>query len=104
MDRTTFNRIGNLAFYDGWKPNYIYFKSLLTAGETYSDSANNRWRTDLASPIANRAIADATAHSHLNGLSEEDASVAMLERFNNICTFLQNAITYERNNEVGYFK
>lgn len=104
MDRTTFNRIGNLAFYDGWKPNYIYFKSLLTAGETYSDSANNRWRTDLASPIADRAIADATAHSHLNGLSEEDASDAMLERFNSICAFLQNAITYERNNEISYFK
>lgn len=104
MDRTTFNRIGNLAFYDGWKPNYIYFKSLLTAGETYSDSTNNRWRTDLASPIADRAIADATAHSHLNGLSEQEASTAMLERFNTICTFLQNAITYERNNEISYFK
>lgn len=104
MDRTTFNQIGNLAFYDGWKPNYIYFKSLLTAGETYSDSANNRWRTDLASPIADRAIADATARSHLNGLSEKEASAAMLERFNNICTFLQNAITYERNNEINYFK
>ena len=104
IKQTRFNYIGNLAFYDGWKPNYIYFKSLLAAGETYSDSANNRWRTDLALPIANRAIADATSHSHLNGLSEENASIAMLERFNNICTFLQNAITYERNNEVSYFK
>ena len=104
IKQTTFNYIGNLAFYDGWKPNYIYFKSLLTAGESYSDSENNRWRTDLALPIANRAIADATAYSHLNGLSEEDASIAMLKRFNNICTFLQQAITYERNNEVRYFK
>lgn len=102
--QTRFNYIGNLAFYDGWKPDYIYFKSLLAAGENYSDSENNRWRTDLALPIANRAIADATARSHLNGLSEEEASSAMLERFNNICTFLQQAITYERNNEVRYFK
>ncbi len=102
--QTRFNYIGNLAFYDGWKPDYIYFKSLLAAGENYSDSENNRWRTDLALPIANRAIADATARSHLNELSEEEASSAMLERFNNICTFLQQAITYERNNEVRYFK
>ena len=49
---TTFSYIGNLAFYDGWNADYIYFQSLLDASTQYSEAENNRWRTDLASRVA----------------------------------------------------
>lgn len=33
--QTAFSRLGNLAFYDGWSPDYIYFKTLYNAGNYY---------------------------------------------------------------------
>ena len=104
IKRNTFNQIGNLAFYDGWQPNYVYFKSLLTAGITYSESEKNRWRTDLAAPIAERAISDAQSHSTLVANSPDDSIDSFSEKFKTIIRFLRKAYNYERKNEILYFE
>ena len=104
IKRNTFNQIGNLAFYDGWHPNYVYFKSLLTAGTTYSESEKNRWRSDLAAPIAERAISDAQGHSTLVANSPDDSIDDFSAKFKTIIQFLRSAYNYERRNEILYFE
>lgn len=104
IKRNTFNQIGNLAFYDGWHPNYVYFKSLLTAGTTYSESERNRWRSDLAAPIAERAISDAQGHSTLIANSPDDSIDDFSAKFQTIIKFLRSAYDYERRNEILYFE
>lgn len=104
IKRNTFNYIGNLAFYDGWHPNYVYFKSLLAAGVTYSDSERNRWRSDLAAQIAERAINDAQSHSTLVANSPDDSIDNFSAKFKTIIQFLHKAYDYERRNEILYFE
>ena len=96
-----FPHIGNLALYDGWKPNYVYFSSLLQAGMIFNPEGN--WNGEKAGSIAAQAIADANAHSSIITNSPEDSTTHFLLKFSEIIIFLKKAITFEQQNEKKYF-
>ena len=81
--RTEFSSIGNLAFYNGWSPNYVYFNSLLRASMSYD--ANNSWNTKAASEVASKAVDD--AKSHLNMFNNYDIGFPNADSFCN-CTIV----------------
>lgn len=97
-----FSRIGNLAFYDNWSPNYVYFNTLFYANTLY-EYDNNYWDYAEASMIAKRAENDAQAHSNIISFSEKESNNYMLTQFNKISQFLNTAIIYEQKNEAEYF-
>lgn len=97
----TFQTLGNLAFYDGWHPNYFYFNTL----KSYSVPHKNGWNPDPATAsVAAQAEADAIAKMHLGGRSQEEATQEMENRFLQITNLLTSAYNYEINNEMDYFK
>ena len=102
----SFKQLGNLAFYDGWSPNYVYFSSLLAMAN--SDNLNKKaWGgidRQAASKIAAEAIGHAQQYSHLNGMNPEEANDTMQLKMQQIINFLSSAITYEENNEKTYFQ
>ena len=75
-----FKSIGNLAFYEGWSPSYFYFNTLRHT-ERLSDLRPSAWNPEEAKAIADRAIADAEAHMHFNGLAKDDADLVVREKF-----------------------
>lgn len=102
--KNTFNQVGNLAFYDGWHPEYIYFNTLLKAGEYFTTGTGPRqYNPELAEPIAQQAITDAQIKANYNGLSQEDSIAHFSERFTDIITFLKQAYDYELRTETAYF-
>lgn len=98
----SFKTIGNLAFYDGWSPEYFYFNTLMDADEVNDE--DGYWDARAAQQVAIQAIAEANAKEHLGGLKENDAMEQMSERFNQIAQFLDTAYEYELSNETKYFK
>jgi len=58
-EHSGFRKTGNLTFYDGWSPDYVYFKSLLSYADTISDDHHGGWDPDEAMKIANKAVQDA---------------------------------------------
>ena len=50
----SFYEIGNLAFYEGWSPDYVYFKSLLSANEVFESKNGNSgwWNANAAEEVA----------------------------------------------------
>lgn len=99
-----FQHVGNLAFYDGWHSNYVYFKSLLAAGEYFQTRTKYRpYSPRLAQPIAQKAISDATIAKNFNGESEEDSISHFSQRFQDIINFLKQAYAYEVSTEKAFF-
>lgn len=98
----TFNQMGNLAFYDGWSPHYVYFQSLLS--RAWADSnPNGSWNTDLAGERAATAVSDAIAHSTPQNMTQEESIQYFLNKFDAIVSFLETAIEAERASEKAYF-
>lgn len=102
----SFNRVGNLAFYDGWNPNYVYFNSLLYANQTYGlKKGPSPWDAQEAASIANRAISNAKAHANFGDIRERgESNEYLFEQFKRIVQFLSRARKYELNNELNFFK
>lgn len=97
----TFQDLGNLAFYDGWHPNYFYFNTLSSFLVTHK----NGWTPSPgAISIAQQAKADAQAQMHIGGRNEQEAIQEMENRFLQITMMLTSAYNYELNNEMDYFK
>lgn len=103
MAQGSFKTIGNLAFYDNWKPEYFYFHTLWKASEVYNED-NSYWDPIAASKVAKKAIDQAESKRFINGMNENDAITEMTTRFEDICNFLDIAYNYELNNEMRYFK
>lgn len=103
MAQNLFKSIGNLAYYHDWSPNYFYFNSLRAIANMDNDHTSYGSPT-LAAIRAQQAIDDAEAHSNFNNMTEEDASTYMLDRFQNIITFLRAAYNMELANEQAFFK
>ena len=102
-----FNRIGNLAFYNGWSPNYVYFKSLINAGLVYNDSNNNpytSWDGAAASEVAKVAIGHAQQGNNAFGYNEDEIINKFMIKFQQIHIFLNAAIMYEQGVEKQFFK
>lgn len=100
IKQSTFSQIGNLAFYDGWSPDYIYFNTLYKADIKFDD--NNTWDPELAGPVAQEAINAAKTHKFIKNNSMEDSNRYFEERFTGdqgIITILEKAYKYEYNNE-----
>ena len=99
-----FRQIGNLMFYDGWHPDYVYFKTLLKAKEYYPTGIGPRpYDPEAAGIYADAAIRDAQAHANFNNLSEGDSIDEFSQRFTDILAFLKKAYDYELKNETAYF-
>ncbi len=101
IKQTTFSRVGNLAFYDGWSPTYIYFKSLYNASNYYIvNNGPGSWDPSQAQPIAQQAISDALGHQYIKNNSKEDSDKHFEEQFTQkIIPFLEKAYLYEKQNE-----
>ena len=59
--RGEFREIGNLAFYDGWSCDYVYFKSLLHIAQAQEKDnvIKGTWNTQKAAKVASEAVQDA---------------------------------------------
>lgn len=101
--RGEFREIGNLAFYDGWSCDYVYFKSLLHIAQAQEKDnvIKGTWNTQKAAKVASEAVQDAQSHLHLKKTQEENDKY-FLEKFNQIVKFLEEAITAEKANEDAY--
>ena len=103
MGQNLFKSIGNLAYYHNWSPNYFYFSSLFGIANM-TNTRTSYGSPSLASTRAQQAINDAQAHSNMNNMNEEDASAYMINRFENVITFLRAAYNMELANEQAFFK
>ena len=102
MANGNFNQIGNLAFYDGWSPDYVYFKSLLNYA--WANPNQGTWNTEAAGAIAAQAAFDATGNAIFPGTSsQEESDMYFLQKMQYIIAFLKKAIAYEQSNEKQYF-
>ena len=100
-----FSNLGNLAFYDGWHPDYVYFKTLYNASVTFGlNKGPSPWDANTAGSIAKMAIEDAQAHANLNQMSEEDSTAYFLIKFKEITDFLKQAIAAEEASENAYLE
>lgn len=99
--QAAFSRLGNLAFYDGWSANYIYFKSLYNAGKYYIvNNGPGAWDPSQAGQIAHQAISDAFSNQHIKNNSKQDSEQYFEEQFTTkIIPFLEKACLYEEQNE-----
>ncbi len=99
-----FKQVGNLAFYEGWRPNYVYFSSLLDYANVMSDGHHGGWNPDLAMQIASHAVNDAKQHLNPGQMSEAESVAHFTEKFEQIIQFLQSAIMFEQRNESAYIQ
>jgi len=81
MSNSDFYSIGNLAFYDGWSPNYVYFSSLLKYANTISDDHHGGWNPDAAMRVAYRAASDAQQNVNQYGVDDDSALMFFERRF-----------------------
>lgn len=104
MANAGFNQIGNLAFYDKWNPQYVYFKSLLAYANTVSNNTHNGWNPEEAMKVASRAVSEAQTNANLHQMSEDDSITYFLDQFKKISSFLQQAIAAEEASENAYLQ
>lgn len=99
-----FKQIGNLAFYDGWHPDYVYFNTLLTIqnNEQFYHNSHSSYNIDKAAAFAAHAVSDAQRMQTFG--TQEFHDNYFLKKLEIICTFLEKAIKIERKSEMNYFK
>lgn len=104
MASKAFHRLGNLLFYDGWHPDYVYFNTLLKIknDEKYNHTQNSAYDIDSASAIAQIAIHDAQRMATFG--TQDVHNSYFLKKLQAICVFLERAIKIERRSEMQYFK
>ena len=104
MADTDFATLRNLAFYSGHSPDYFYFKSLSTyrmkGGASAASQQKAKAYNAKAEAVANGAIA---ALSNYPSFAEDDSTL-VVENINKLISFIQQAVEYERSNEIAYFK
>lgn len=102
---STFRRLGNLALYDGWSPDYFYFKSLIGLEDTkhYSESYNAAIANAMSKKAA-QAVADAKSHNDtIYGKNENrDPLEVFSQKIQMILEFLWRAQKLEATNEVKF--
>lgn len=96
-----FAKMGNLAFYDGWNPNYVYFSSLANAGVVFQEGSS--WDASAAGAKAAEAIGSAKDNVNFS-YSQEASENYFLERITRIHMLLHQAMLTERRNEQAFFK
>lgn len=104
MSVNTFHALGNLLFYDGWHPDYVYFNTLLkiSANKQYNHTQNSGYNIEKASQIAQIAIHD--AHRMATFGNYDTHNNYFLKKLGIICKFLEKAIQIERRQELQYYR
>ena len=97
----SFQEMGNLAFYDTWQPEYVYFASL--AHYANENNVGAGLNAPEVAKRAKKAQEDAMAHINLNGMTDQDSEKEFLDKFRTILNFLKQARNYELQNERRYF-
>jgi len=96
-----FPNFGNLIYYDGLKPNYFYFGSLLSDYER--NEPNPRYRS-MANQIGQQAYSMLSQIPGLGTQQAEKDGTDFSTQYNSIVKILELAIQTERENEVKFIK
>lgn len=106
-NKKNFKSIGNLAFYDGWKPTYVYFKSLYRFFTMDNTTKRGSWDPVAVQNAAAVPYYDAMDHVrpwfNNQQRTEADSIKYFTNQFVQILNFLYQAYKYELNNEKEYF-
>ena len=104
-----FQRVGNLAFYDGFHQNYIYFKSLKGGvyqfkqpDGTYTDYKNKAYEI-----LANKAVNDVVFQKDQFSLENPKSFLQesnYAKKFEQCLKIVHKGVEYETKNEIAYFK
>ena len=95
INNADFQKYGNLLFFDSPQIDYFYFSSLLKEGRTPE-------YTQKAKEVAAIGMSELQATPTFTETDTEE--MPALQMLKDALNFLEQAVTYERNNEINYFK